>query len=298
MSESAHWREHGERSTPAILRLMVNISLRCGRGPSRLLLRLITAYFLLFAPRARRASRTYLRRIAGQASGWLANYRHLLCFASTIHDRIYLLADRFELFDIEIDGAEALQAALARQPGALLVGAHFGSFEVLRAMARQQQGLQVAMLMYEDNARKIAATLHAVRPQASADIIALGQPDSMLIAHQRLEEGHLVGMLADRDLGQGPRLSCDFLGKPASFPLGPWRVAAMLKRPVFFMAGIHLGGRRYRLQFRLLADFSQVSRSERSAAIEAAVAAYAAQLEQNCRQHPYNWFNFFDFWHQ
>lgn len=298
MSTAHDWHQQDERSTPALLRLMVRISLRCGRRPSRALLRLITFYFLLLAPRARRASQAYLRRLPGQRANWAASYRHLFCFASTIHDRVYLLAERFEIFDIEINGVEALQAALHRQPGALLIGAHFGSFEVLRAMAREHGELKVAMLMYADNARKIAATLHAIKPEASADIIALGQADSMLLAHQRLEQGHLVGLLADRDLGQGARLECDFLGDKASFPLGPWRMAAMLRRPVFFMAGIHLGGRRYRLQFHQLADFSGIERQQRSAAINAAVRAYAAELERQCRAHPCNWFNFFDFWHR
>jgi predicted LPLAT superfamily acyltransferase len=48
--------------------------------------------------------------------------------------------------------------------------------------------------------------------------------------------------------------------------------------------------------FEPLADFSNVGRDERGAAIEAAVLRYARLLEQHCRSDPYNWFNFFDFW--
>ena len=32
-------------------------------------------------------------------------------------------------------------------------------------------------------------------------------------------------------------------------------------------------------------------------AVTAAIEKYAAVLEKYCRSHPYNWFNFFDFWH-
>ena len=102
----------------------------------RVVLHGIAAYYVLFAPRARRYSRAYLRRALGRRAGWADGFRHVLSFASTIHDRIYLLNDRFDLFEIEIIGAEALHAALARQPGALLIGAHLGSFEVLRAVGR------------------------------------------------------------------------------------------------------------------------------------------------------------------
>ena len=295
---SGNWREQQERSNLAILRLMVWISLSFGRGIGRLVLRGIAVWYLLLAPRARHASKDYLGRVLGRKPGWRDGYRHILSFASTIHDRVYLLNDRFDLFDIEIVGAEALQATLARQPGALLVGAHFGSFEVLRAVGQRQAGLKVAMLMYEENARKINTTLKAINPRADEDILPLGRFDSMLAAHDRLEQGYLVGMLADRRLGDAPCIDCDFLGQPAAFPLGPWRMAAMLKRPVFFMAGVYLGGKRYRIHFEPLADFSAVGRGERDAAMQAAARAYAERLADFCRRAPYNWFNFFPFWHR
>ncbi len=296
MTADSDWRQQRERSNLAILRLMVWISLTFGRHIGRVVLHGIALYYLLFAPRARRASQDYLRRVLGRRPGWRASYRHLFSFASTIHDRIYLLNDRFDLFDIEVVGADALHAALAKQPGALLVGAHFGSFEVLRAAARKVGDLRVAMLMYEENARKINATLQAINPRASEDILALGQLDSMLRAHDRLQQGCLIGMLADRGLGGDAALECSFLGGAATFPLGPWRMAAMLRRPVFFMAGLYLGGNRYQIHFEPLADFSAVARSERDAAIRGAAGNYAVRLADACARSPYNWFNFFDFW--
>ncbi|NJD23831.1 MAG: acyl-CoA synthetase [Betaproteobacteria bacterium] len=295
-SGGADWAKKPERSNRAILRVMVWISLTLGRAAGRIVLYGIALYFVLFAPKARRASRAYLHRALGRWAEWSDGYRHVLSFASTIHDRVYLLNDRFDLFDIEIVGAEALHAALARQSGALLVGAHLGSFEVLRAVGRSRAGLQVAMLMYEDNARKINATLEALNPAATRDIIPLGRPDSMLRAREKLEQGYLVGMLADRRLGDDASVDLDFLGDTAAFPTGPWRVAAMLQRPVFFMAGLYLGGNRYRIHFEPLADFSATPRTGRVAAIAEAVAAYAGRLEHYCRSAPYNWFNFFDFW--
>jgi len=70
----------------------------------------------------------------------------------------------------------------------------------------------------------------------------------------------------------------------------------MLRRPVFFMTGLYLGGNRYRIHFEPLADFSQVERADRDVAIRAAIDRYASRLEYYCRLAPYNWFNFIDFW--
>jgi len=290
------WRHQQERSNLAILRLMVWISLTLGRRIGRLVLYGIALYFLFFSPQARRASRAYLGRALGRWAEWSDGYRHVLSFASTIHDRVYLLNGRFDLFDIEVHGAEALHAVLARQPGALLIGAHLGSFEVLRAVGRGRAGLKVAMLMYEDNARKINTTLEAINPAASEDIIALGRLESMLEARDKLDSGYLVGLLADRGLADEATREHAFLGQPASFPIGPFRIAAMLRRPVFFMTGLYLGGNRYRIHFEPLADFSRVEPGARDAAIVQAQAQYVARLEHYCRLAPYNWFNFFDFW--
>lgn len=293
---NAVWIRSPERSNLAILKLMAWISLRLGRPIGRLVLYGIAAYFLAFSPSARRASRAYLARALGRQASLVDIFRNVFAFASTIHDRIYLLNERFDLFDIEMVGHELVRDAMAGGKGVLLMGAHLGSFEVMRALGRQYFEQGVAMLMYEENAQKLNTTLAAINPAARQDIIPLGRVDSMLRARERLAAGQLVGMLADRGLGNDPTREVDFLGAPASFPTGPFRVAAMLQRPVMFMTGLYLGGNRYRIHLEPLADFTDVARDERDAAIAAAQRAYVARLEHYCRQAPDNWFNFFDFW--
>ena len=291
-----NWLLQQERSNLAILKLMVWISLTLGRRVGRLVLYGIATYYVLFSPKARRASRKYLHLALNRWAEWSDGFRHVFYFASTIHDRIYLLNDRFDLFDIEVIGAEALHASLEKQPGALLIGAHLGSFEVLRAAGRGKAGLKIAMLMYEENARKINATLEAINPAATEDIIALGRMGSMLETRDKLDQGYLVGMLADRALGDDATVDCEFLGEMAPFPVGPFRMAAMLRRPVFFMAGLYLGGNRYQIHFEPLADFSATPREARDQEIFMAQQHYADRLSHFCRIAPYNWFNFFDFW--
>ena len=300
-SGGAEWQQRPERSSLFMLRLMTWLSLRLGRGASRVVLYVIAAYFLAFAPTARRMSRDYLRRVlqlaAPAAVGWRHLFRHFLCFASVIHDRIYLLNGRFELFDIRVHNQDLIDKVVADGQGVFLLGAHLGSFEVLRAIGRQQPGLRVAMAMYEENARKINAALGAINPEAQQDIVALGHIDSMIQVHELLGQGTVVGMLGDRSLGQDDTRAFDFLGDPAELPLGPFRMAAILRRPVLFMTGLYRGGNRYDIHFEALADFSKVPPRGRTLAVQAAMARYAALLAYYCRSAPYNWFNFFDFWH-
>lgn len=291
------WQQRPERSNMLLLRVMTWISLRLGRSAGRVVLYGIAAYFLLINGGARRASRDYLRRVLNLPQvGWRQMFRHFLSFASCTHDRIYLINDRFHLFDIRIHQEHLVAELTAARQGVFLMGAHLGSFEVLRAVGRRQPGLRVAMVMYEENARKINAALSAINPAAQQDIVALGHADSMLKVHELLESGCVVGMLADRGLNRDSTRPMPFLGETAKFPVGPFRMAALMRRPVLFMVGLYAGGNRYDIHFETLADFSAIPAGGREAAVQAAMAHYAELLAQHCRVAPYNWFNFFDFW--
>lgn len=294
--QEAAWAHTPERSNMLLLRIMVWISMHLGRRVSRVVLYGIAAYFLLFAPDSRRASEDYLRRALDRAPRWRDVYRHFFTFATTIHDRIYLVNRRFDLFDFEVHGEEALRRLLAGGKGLFLMGAHLGSFEVIRAIGWKYADLRVAMVMHQGNAQKIMAVLAAINPQAAQDIIGMGHVDSMLRVRERLDDGSVVGMLADRTPGSEALRPARILGAAANLPVGPFRMAALLQRPVVFMTGLYLGGNRYAIHFDTLADFSAVAREQRDAAVDAAVSRYAELLDQYCRVAPYNWFNFFDFW--
>lgn len=279
-----------------LLRVMTWISLRLGRHAARGVVHLIAAYFLLFAPASRRASNSYLRRALGRRVRWRDLYRHFFTFAATIHDRVYLVNRRFDMFDFEVHGEDKLRRLLADGQGVFLLGAHLGSFEVIRAIGRKDTDVHVAMLMHQDNAQKINAMLAAINPEAMQDIIGLGHIDSMLQVRERLDAGNIVGMLADRTLGNDTLYPVQILDAQANLPGGPFRMAALLRRPVIFMTGLYLGGNRYAIHFDMLADFSSIERGQRDFAVQAAITRYGSLLDQYCREAPYNWFNFFDFW--
>ena len=308
--ESGDWARAPERSNMLALRFIVFMALVCGRHVTRLLLPPIALYFLLFAPAQRRHIKRYLFRAIGPQAGWVDGFRLLHAFASTVLDRVYFLRGRLDLFKVSIEGNAPIDAEIARGRGAFLLGAHIGSFEALGACKQQthQCNLRLAMLMYPDNAQRITAVLNTIAvSELRPHVIALGRPHSMLALRDWLDGGGLGGMLADRTLPgsedqpahqRGNNIVLPFLGQPAVFNDGPFRLAALLRRKVFFMAGLYGGGARYDVRFDPLADFGEpvCSPAEREARIRAAVEAYVARLEALCRAYPYNWFNFHDFW--
>jgi predicted LPLAT superfamily acyltransferase len=293
---AAEWVTHRERGSKTLLRLMTFLSLRMGRPIGRFFVYLIVAYFFAFAPTAGRHARAYLRRVLGREATAADRFRHLLTFATTIHDRVYLMKDRLDLFDISVAGEGLVRNALEAGDGAFLMGSHVGSFDIIRTVGQRQPGLRVAMAMYEDNARKVNEMLAAINPAGKPEVIALGHMDAMLKIREHLDRGGFVGVLADRTLGNETTQQVTFLGQPARFPVGAMRAAAIMRRPVIFMIGLYRGGNRYHVVFEPLADFSDIEPRQRDAAVHAATERYAALLEKYVCSDPYNWFNFFDFW--
>ncbi|HZP94017.1 MAG TPA: acyl-CoA synthetase [Burkholderiales bacterium] len=291
---SRGWLEQRERSTAAALHALVWAARKLGRRAGRAILLPVCLYFLFFAPRARRASRDYLRRVLGRPPRLLELFRHFYSFGTAALDRVFFLAGRLDLFDIRVAGESLLLDRRRAGGGCFLLGAHLGSFEVLRALGRKM-GLRVNLLMFERNAQKVARIARAIDPDFDSHVIALGAPDSMLKVEACLARGEWVGMLGDRTLYDAGRVRVSFLGAPAFFPTAPFRIAAMLGRPIVLMAGLYRGDSRYDLCFEelLAVQQSDAGRDER---IRAWAARYAARLEHYCRQAPYNWFNFYDFW--
>jgi predicted LPLAT superfamily acyltransferase len=295
-NRNAAWVAHKERGSSALLRAMAFISVRLGRRFSRPIVYAIAAYFFCFAPAARRASRAYLALALRRAPTARDRFRHILSFATTIHDRVYLIKGRYELFDISVEGMDLLEGLADSGGGALLLGAHLGSFEVMHSLARWGGRVKVAMAMYEENARKISGILAALNPGETADIVSLGHVDAMLKLADRLAHGVSVGVLADRTLGSEPTQAVTLLGRVAQLPLGPLRAAALLRCPVYFMAGLYRGANRYHVVCERIADFSETGSKGRASLVREAIDRYATILDKHCRHDPYNWFNFFDFW--
>ena len=290
------WQRTPERGTLFLYRLMSWISLHLGRTIGRIILYFIVAYFFLFASDSRVGSRVYLNRILPKPARWLDIYKHFFCFASTIHDRIYFINNRFNWFKIDVYGKDLILEALSTKTGLFLIGGHVGSFEAIRALGREHLDLKIVMAMYEENARKLMRSLNAINPAAQENIISLGRIDSILKLNQYLDDGALVGMLADRTLKDGATRPIKLLGSEANLPTGPFRIVAALGRPALFMVGLYTGKNQYEIHFEKLADFSKLEPKQKQQAIEQAMVRYAELLEKYCRRSPYNWFNFFDVW--
>lgn len=293
---TVRWVRQAERGSRALIVLIGWITLHIGRWAARPLLFPITLYFILTAREQRFASRQFLSRALGRRATLWDVARHFHTFASTILDRVYLVRGDYKRFKLHMHGVDVAFEQVNKGRGCILLGAHVGSFDVMRMFAMMDDRIEVKVLMYEDHNATLTGLIYSLNPKFSDSIIPLGGIDSLLRAHECLGRGELIGILGDRVTENDRTTRCSFFGDKATFPAGPVLLASMLKVPVLLFFGIYLGSNRYALHFELFADEIQIRRAHRDKDIRAWAQRYADRLEHYARRAPYNWFNFYDFW--
>lgn len=292
------WEAQRERSTPRIVQLGLWLALHLGRGAMRLLLYPIVIYFLLTGGELARVSRRFLRHALAREPGWMDRMRHWYTYAAVLLDRVFLLADRSHYFAVEVEGAAAVHDIARQGRGALMLVSHFGSFEVMRVLGRQQRHLPIRIVADRQHGAVFTQMLEALNPALAAGVIDVAQrgPQLALAFKQALDQGDLLGMMADRAHHGEHTAAVRFMNRPAQLPENPWILASVLQVPVILAFGIYEGGNRYRIRFELLTQRVVLPRADRRAAARKYAQAYADRLEVQVRASPYNWFNFFDFW--
>lgn len=271
----------------------------CGLRWAYLLLIPVSFYFVFFSPKSARASRQFLRRVnfphrtrIGLAVG---TWRHFFSFGQTLLDRIAVLGGGTKEVHFTFDGKEHLHNAIDSGKGVVVVGAHFGNWEVAaHLLAATDTPVNIVSLRTE--IAQIQAYFDRVLKGRSFALIEADQAEqTSLEILGALGRGEMVVMQGDRASGSGD-VSVPFMGGHARFPVGPYLVAALRGAPLVHTFAVRQ--RRYHYTFVAHPpEFLQfVSRNTRKEQLHTWVAAFAKRLEEYARRYPLQWYNFYDFW--
>jgi predicted LPLAT superfamily acyltransferase len=308
VSSGATWARTAERGSIGALHAMAWLYRRFGRAVSITLLTPIAAYFLLRDGKSRRASLQYLRRLHAwpegrrafeREPGLLESLRHFREFAINIFDRLCVWTGETDRIEIRDNGSEHLFRLAQERRGAILLGAHLGSFDMLRVLSERQK-FKVNVLMFTRHVAQITSFFERLHPGAGLRVIQLdpGSIRSIFEIKACIDRGEFVGILGDR-IGPGEHgrvATASFFGHPAPFPLGPFLLAGLLGCPVLLSLCLRTGDARYETVVKPLTQGEVVPRAEREKRVRELLEAYARSLEEACCRAPRQWFNFYDFW--
>ena len=226
----------------------------------------------------------------GRIKSFLKVYANHFRFGQVIIDRYAAYAGK--KFRFELDGNERFMELVHGERGFVQLSSHAGNYEMvgygLTSTAKKINGLfyggESKVMM--DFRRKILA-MHNV------NLIEVDESMSHIFnMNAAIDRGEIVSMTGDRLFGSSKAIKCMFLGKEASFPMGPFALAVQKEVPMLAVFSMRYKGR-YRVYVR---DIEQEESLPIRARMTDMAKKFASELENVVRMYPTQWFNYYDFW--
>jgi predicted LPLAT superfamily acyltransferase len=318
---SVHWSQQNERAAGYWqLKMILYLFKIFPIFLLRILAFPVGFFYFIFAKATRHASRRFLQRIAQFISDpklakeclcFFAPLKHIISFSLTLIEKVQSWGGRFSFKNIHFqdDDIKHLISELEEGKGAFLVFSHLGNCELLRGLLNfdktgVSRKIPVTTIMDMKVSAHFTKMLKELNPQSSMDIIGADEigPETAVLLENRLTSGGVVAIAGDRTSATGGKnLNIPFLGKEAPFPSGVFYMFSLLKYPVYFVFGLRRKCLALIPQYNMFVHKSSISfecsRKERIQKSSLLADFFVSLLENYCKKYPFQWYNFFDFWH-
>ncbi len=256
-------------------------------------------WYYLRRPEGRLSASILYERIGLTGGRWRRfwfGFRQAKAFSRIIIDNMYLGLFGPDRFALEEHGTEIFKRALQEGRGLVLLSAHMGNWH-LAVNFLWNTDARVHLVIDDNRQAEVRRQMDQAK-QASRHLEVHGvSGDGGLVftLSAALRRGEVVIIAGDRLPATGRRIRIPFLGRDAWFPTSGLAIAAAVDAPVCTALTIRTGPRRY--ECHGLGPFgSGRTFSDKREKIEAMAREFASHLEGFVREHPSQWFNFFDFW--
>ena len=254
-----------------------------------------TIFFFFFAGPARRAILSNLKVVLpgsspllNQARAWLTLYH----FAWTIADAADYKLAKTE-FAYELEGEEFLEQ-LASGPGAILLTAHMGSYDLGAAVFAERFQRDIRMVRAPEADAETARHLDQSLERAGAGAVKVAyNVSSMALPLELLNAiraGEIVSIQGDRPVPNASQRPVGLFGKIVSLPDGPFMLAFVTEAPIFPVFIVRSSFHHYKIIARPPICCGRTER-DREAVIEEAMQAWTKTLEQIVAAHWSQWFS-------
>lgn len=191
-------------------------------------------------------------------------------------------------------GTEHLVAARDAGRGAILLTAHVGNFEV-GGFFLGILGLKLAVVYLPDPSPVVERDRKSARDRLGILSLPLTSELSAVKILRSLEQGYFVAIQGDRDYAGTGRI-LPFLGRPVSFPLGPFRIAGAAGVPLLPVFVLRRPDGAYRTVVEAPIRVEVAGRSQRDAAERRAMEQFVALFERTVREYHTQWYTFTRYW--
>jgi lauroyl/myristoyl acyltransferase len=240
-----------------------------------------------------------LRVVRRDATGRELERLALLTYRSYARDTIDFIRSlvmkrtEFEPMMAAFD-AGRLDDLLAQRRGVVIVGGHFGNWELGGVALRLLHGYPVTVVGKAEASPVVGEIRRRMRESLGIETLEIGQMlETALRIRRLLAANGLVAMLLDRHLGRD-RIDVSFFGRPAGFLRTPAMIGYLSGAPLLPAFMIRQADGRF---VGALGDPIVVDSTKRTDdAVRTATQAFAAQLEDRIRVSPHLWYQFYPYW--
>lgn len=243
--------------------------------------------------KARKAIYQFYRKRFGLGrlkSLWMT-YRNHCDFSQVVIDKFAMYAGR--KFEISIDGYDQFLILSDQPSGFIQLSSHIGNYEIA-GYSLVAKAKRFNALVFGGEKASVMANRSKLFDDNNIRMIPMTADMSHLFLIDRaLSDGEILSMPADRVFGSQKAFSIPFFGDQARFPQGPFILAAMKDIPMLFVSVMKISARKYHISIRRID--CDAEGNTRAKANDLATK-YAKLLEDTVRNHPTQWYNYFDFW--
>jgi lauroyl/myristoyl acyltransferase len=254
-----------------------------------------TGYFFLFPVRVANSFEFY--RTLFPRHGF---FYHLWCAWKQYHKFTDVYIHRFIRLDEEDieyikEGWEYLEDAVKKKTGAILLMSHIGNWE-LAAQTLNNKGLPIMLYLGAKHEEQIEHIQKQLLAKSGIRVVVTSEdeksPFALIEGINFLREGGIVSMTGDRLWGDQSYVTVNFLGHEVNLPDTPHLFALMTGAPLmtFFVYQETIG--KYHIKVSKGRQVVAATRGDRKRAVQESVQAYAEDLSQFAREHPFEWHHF------
>lgn len=254
-----------------------------------------TGYFFLFPVRVAESLKFY--RALFPARNF---FYHLLCAWKQYHNFTDFYIHRFipwvaEEAEFIREGWEYLEEAVAKKTGTILLMSHVGNWE-LAAQTLNKKGLPIMLYLGAKHKEQIEHIQKQILAQSGIRVVATSEeeksPFALIEGINFLREGGIVSMSGDRLWGNQSYITVNFLGHEVRLPDTPHLFALMTGAPLmtFFVYQEAVG--KYHIKVSKGRKVFTATRADRKKAVLESAQAYAENLTEFVREHPFEWNHF------
>jgi KDO2-lipid IV(A) lauroyltransferase len=200
---------------------------------------------------------------------------------------------RLEQMILTVDG-QRIEDALRQGRGVIIVGGHFGNWELGGVALRRLHGYPLTIVAKAESSPAVGEIRRRLRESLSIETVVIGEMlETALRISSILRSNGVVAMLLDRHVGRD-RTTIEFFGRETDFIRTPAMIGLLSGAPLLPAFMIRQSDGRFRGEWGepIVVDRSRPT----DEAVLEATQAFAAQLETRIREHPELWYQFYPFW--